>query len=659
MHTAELLRDIVLLLAASLPIVFLFQRIRVPALVGFLIAGVIVGPSATGLVRSTETADVLAEVGVVLLLFTIGLEVSLVELSQMRRVVLTGGTLQVLGTIGVAAATALAVGYPASEALVLGFLVALSSTAIVLKLLADRGELDAPHGRIALGVLLFQDLCIVPMMLLLPVLGQPQDLSAARVAATLGAAFAALAGIFYGARIVLPALLRQVLRLRIRELFIGTVVLICLGTAWLTAQLGLSLAIGAFIAGLVISESEYSHQVVAEILPLRDLLNSVFFISIGMLLDIRFVAANAAPLAALVLAVLFVKTCLTTAAVWPFARSARVACLVGIALSQIGEFSFVLAGEASRIGVLGVPTFQIVLTVSVITMLASPFLIAAAPAWTGRFAETVEPEPRAGESGPLADHVVIIGYGLNGRNLARVLRETGIPYRVLDLNAEAVRVARAAGETISFGDATRAVVLRHVGTATAAVVVIAISDPRATRRVVSAVRELTITAALIVRTRFVSEIEELYRLRADEVIPEEFETSVEIFARVLRRMHVPRNVIAMQINLIRGERYAVLRGQQLLGQPLEDLQAILEASTIETHLLLAGSPAAGLTIRDLQLRRRSGVTVIAVVHQGQSFTNPSPELRLHEGDVLVMIGSHAELAEAMCLLAPPAADVMG
>jgi CPA2 family monovalent cation:H+ antiporter-2 len=658
MHTAELLRDIVLLLAASLPIVFLFQRIRVPALVGFLIAGVIVGPSATGLVRSTETADVLAEVGVVLLLFTIGLEVSLTELSQMRRVVLTGGTAQVLGTIGVAAGAALAAGYPPSEALVLGFLLALSSTAIVLKLLADRGELEAPHGRIALGVLLFQDLCIVPMMLLLPVLGRPQELSAARIAATLGAAFGALVAIFYGARIVLPALLRRVLRLRIRELFVGTVVLICLGTAWLTAQLGLSLAIGAFVAGLVISESEYSHQVVAEILPLRDLLNSVFFISIGMLLDVRFVVANALAVAVLVLAVLLLKACLAAAAVWPFARSARLACLVGIALSQIGEFSFVLAGEASRAGVLGVPTFQIVLTVTVITMLASPFLIAAAPVWTGRFAETVEVAPPPGAREPIAEHVLIIGYGLNGRNLARVLRETGLPYRVLDLNAEAVRVAQAAGESISFGDATRAVVLRHVGAKAAAVVVVAISDPRATRRVVSTVRELNPTAALIVRTRFVSEIEELSRLGADEVIPEEFETSVEIFARVLRRMHVPRNVIAMQIDLIRGESYAMLRGRQLLGPSLDDLRAILEASTIETYLLLAGSPAAGQSIGELQLRRRTGVTVIAVVHHGQSITNPSPELRLHEGDVLVMIGSHAELAEAMSLLAPRGADAV-
>jgi CPA2 family monovalent cation:H+ antiporter-2 len=202
------------------------------------------------------------------------------------------------------------------------------------------------------------------------------------------------------------------------------------------------------------------------------------------------------------------------------------------------------------------------------------------------------------------------------------------------------------------------VVLRHVGAKAAAVVVVAISDPRATRRVVSTVRELNPTAALIVRTRFVSEIEELTRLGADEVIPEEFETSVEIFARVLRRMHVPRNVIAMQIDLIRGESYAMLRGLQLLGPSLDDLRAILEASTIETYLLLAGSPAAGQSIGELQLRQRTGVTVIAVVHHGQSITNPSPELRLHEGDVLVMIGSHAELAEAMSMLAPRVADAV-
>lgn len=652
METTELLRDVVVLLAVSLPVVFLFQRVKVPALVGFLAAGLLMGPSATGLIRRPETANVLAEIGVVLLLFTIGLEVSLRELTRFGRTVLAAGSLQVLATIAVVALIAGAAGASQSEALVLGFVISLSSTVIALKTLVDRGELDSPHGRLALGVLLFQDLCVVPMMMLLPVLSGPAGIEPGRVLLVLGKASLVIAAVFYVARIAFPAVMRQVLRLRIRELFVGAIVLLCLGTAWVTAQLGVSLALGAFIAGLVISESEYSHQVIAEVLPLRDLLTAVFFVSVGMLVDVGFVAEHAPLVFGFAAGVIALKTLLGAGAVRAFHGSPRIALLVGMVLAQVGEFSFVLAREAAHRGALRPEIFQSVLGVSVLTMLFGPFVIAAAPALALRLFESrMRPDEEVAEPA-VRNHVVVVGYGLNGQNLARVLRATAIPYRILDLNADMVRRAAAAGEPITFGDATRPNILQHARVPHAAVVVVAISDPVATRRVVSLIRQLNPGAAVIVRTRFVSEIEELYALGAEEVIPEEFETSVEIFARVLQRMHIPRNVIELQVDLIRGERYAMLRGLALTRRGVEDLRAILEASTVQTFRLAAESPAVSRSLRDLDLRGRTGVTVIAVVRDGQSHTNPPADFAFGAGDVLVMLGSHAELTAAALLLDP-------
>lgn len=652
MTAAPFLRDLVVLLAAALPMAFLAQTLRLPSVVGFLIAGIAIGPYGAGLIHTPQAVTVLAEFGVVLLLFTIGLESSLTRLFRLRREVLGCGTLQLCTTVAAIGAVAALAGLSTPRALTVGFIGALSSTAIVLQVLAERGELDTPHGQIALGILLFQDVCVVPIMLLLPVLGRPEGAGPLLIAQAIVTAVGGMAAVLFAARILFPRLMRQIVRLRSRELFIGSVVLFCFGTAWATEQLGVSLAIGAFVAGLVISESEYLHQVTAEILPFRDLFNSVFFMSVGMLLDPAFVGAHLLPLAGATAAIIVVKSALGATALMPFRRSWRLAVLVGALVAQVGEFSFVIANEAVRLALLDHGEFQFILAVSVLTMIVSVLVIGASPAVVRRlFGGRDEAGPAEDGAAP-AGHVVIVGYGLNGENLARVLRETGIPYRTIDLNNESVRNARERGEPIIFGDATRTVVLRHVHAETAGVIVVAISDAAATRRIVSVAREISPRASLIVRTRYVSEIEELYRLGADEVIPEEFETSVEIFARVLRRMHVPGNLIAMQVNLIRGERYAAMRGVTLPRQHAGDLAMVLEASTTETYLLLPKSPANDRRLADLDLRGHTGTTIIAVVREGHPYTNPGGDFLLRSGDVLVMLGSHAELAAATRLLEP-------
>ncbi|MBI3782051.1 MAG: cation:proton antiporter [Deltaproteobacteria bacterium] len=652
MHEPALLRDLVILFAAALPIVVVFQRLRMPSVVGFLIAGIFIGPYGIGLIPQSSDVDSLAELGLVLLLFVVGLELSFSKLLHIGRVLVLSGTLQVVLTAALTTAIAVVGGVSLRLAVFLGFLIVHSSTAIVLKLLADRHELDAPHGRLGLGVLLIQDLSLVPMMLLTRVITSPESGSWQAIALVLLKAAGALAIIVTVARMALPAMLRQVVRLRSRELFTGTIVVVALGAAWMAAGMGLSLALGALIAGLVISESEYSHQVVADILPFRDTFNSIFFLSVGMLVQPSYLFAHFAPLIGATLAVVAFKAILCTAILFVFARSLRVSIQTALCLAPLGELAFALARFAAPSTLMSDDQYQAFVTTAVLSMLAAPFLIAAAP----QLAATIERWMNRDASKPAAaaeappHRVVIIGYGLNGENLANVLRATGIPYTILELDPQRLKAARERGEPVQFGDATRLPVLEQAGVASAPVIVVAISDPGATRRIVALLRTLNDQGAVLVRTRYVAEIDELRRLGATEVVPEEFETSVEIFARVLRRLHVPRNIINIQIDLIRRSSYGMLRGLDLPRETLDQLGDILAATTTESFLVTADSPAVGQSLRDLRLRKVSGATVIAAVRDRAPQTNPPPEFEIRAGDILVMLGSHAQLDRAIQLL---------
>jgi monovalent cation:H+ antiporter-2, CPA2 family len=654
-HTIPLFEELLLLLLASVPIAFLFNRLRLPTIVGFMITGVVIGPYGLGLIREAEAIDFLAEIGVVLLLFTIGLEFSLRRIVEMRRLVMVGGGLQVLLTVALTAAVAYLLGRAFGQSLFFGFLFALSSTAIVLKSYVERAEIDAPHGRAGVGVLLFQDLSIVPMMLLVPALGGEEGVSAAAVVTRLLAAGAAIAGIIFAARKVVPYLLYQIVSLRSPEVFIISVVLLSLGTSWLTSQFGLSLALGAFIAGMVLSESEYSHQIVADILPFRDVFNSVFFISIGMLLSLSALWADLPTVLALVGALVVGKALVALAAVRILGYSLRVSVMAAVGLAQVGEFSFILAKVGVAQGLLPGADYQRFLAASILSMIATPFLIKAAPR-LGYAAHSffspgslLEPtvEGFAPAEAEMRGHVVIVGYGLNGRNLARVLARVRVPYVVLELNAEAVRDAGARGERIIYGDATRREVLHHVRVEQARSLVIAISDPSATRHTASLARRMNPDIHIIVRTRYMSELHDLIMLGANDVIPEEFETSIEIFSRVLREYGIARHEILRQVGQVRSEGYQMLRSPSLpLVGPSEIADALGGAST-ETLVVSPGSPAAGKTIGELQLRSRTGVTVIAVVREGSTEINPGPQHRIQIEDVLVLLGSPEQIDRAV------------
>jgi len=453
MNDLSFLRDFVIIFSVAIGINFLFHRLRIAPIVGYLIAGVLLGPSMLAIVKDVGLIEVLAEVGVILLLFLIGIEFSIDELIRINRAVFVGGFLQVFLTTVVVVLISLNFGISIEKGIFFGLLVAMSSTAIVFKLLSDRGEMDSPQGRISAGILIFQDLSVVAIVLLLPMLGGTSGFSAFNVLLNVFWALAVVGLVIVVSRFVIPLLLNNVVKIHSRELFLISIVLICFGTAWLTSLVGLSLALGAFLAGLVISESEYGHQAFSEILPLKDIFSILFFVSIGMLLDVNSVIRN--PLFVLlgVLSILVIKFAAGTLIPVVLGYPLRIGVLVGVALSQIGEFSFVLSKEGINLGLFSGDEYQVFLASAIITMVFTPFMIQG----SGRFSEYFERLPISNslkfgrfredvlKRAELKNHVIIVGFGLNGRNVSRVLSASDIPYVVLELNPETVRIEKKRG----------------------------------------------------------------------------------------------------------------------------------------------------------------------------------------------------------------------
>ena len=639
-----------MILLASVAIAFIFNRLRQPTIVGFMLTGVLIGPYGLGLIKDIKAIETLAEVGVMLLLFTIGLEFSLHRLLKMKRAVLLGGGLQVVITTGLVTLIALLIGRAIGQSIFFGFLVALSSTAIVLKSYVERAETDSPHGRVGIGILLFQDLSIVPMMLLIPILVGKEGTSALRVAITFGVATAAVAGIIFVARFLIPFLLNRIVKLHNPEVFIIFIVLTGLGAAWLTSSFGLSLALGAFIAGLILSESEYNHQVAADMLPLRDVFNSIFFVSIGMLLSLTALASDWLTVLAWTFALIAGKAILILAVVKVLGYSLRVSVTTAIGLAQIGEFSFILAQAGLLQGLFPESDYQRFLGAAILSMMATPFLIKAAPRIGHALQRLQESEPlpeiqgRETES-KLRDHVIIVGYGLNGRNLARVLRNADVPYAAVELNSEIIRAASLQGEQLIFGDATRREILHRAGLKDARILVLAISDPTASRHIVGLARLTNPQIKIIARTRYMEELPELLKLGANDVIPEEFETSIEIFTRVLRDYEISPDDIEQQAMEIRREGYQMLRKLSVLACVATGEDLVLVAT--ETVKLSADSVASGKTIKDLMLRTQTGTTIVAVVRNASREVNPAADFKLLAGDVLLLLGKPEQIALAV------------
>lgn len=657
MEDLGFLKDLLVVFVVAGAVVYLLHKIKIPAVVGLLVAGVLVGPNTLGLVHDEENVKLLAEIGVVVLLFTVGLEFSLSRLAKLWHIMLSVGLPQVLICgAGAFAATYWYLGTIGS-AIFAGMLVAMSSTAVVLKLFIDRGELPAPQGRISVTVLLFQDLLVMVFMLTLPLLA-PHEEGGESVGWGLLKGLASMALVLAATRFVIPHVLYHVVRTRNRELFLLHIVAVCLGTATLTAASGLSLALGAFLAGLALSDSEYAHQTLSEVLPFRDTLSSLFFVSVGMLLDLRYVVDHL-PLVSVIVAGIILLKFLSVAL--PMAVSGyplRIAVLSGLALAQIGEFSFVLASRGGDLGLLSPTDTQTFLASAVLTMVFTPALIGFGPKlveWLPKsgaprnwFADDEEAQGHAALSG----HVIICGYGINGRNVARILSDINIPFVVLEMNPITVRAQRKLGVPIYFGDCSRAAVLEYAGVHNASALMVAISDPATTRRAVQTARMLNPQLHILVRTRYLLDVEDLRKLGADEIVPEELETSLEIFARLLEHYHVPRNLIWDYVERLRSDHYGALRDERRISNRVQLPTEVLSQVDFELCSIRENSPVVGQTLATLNLRANTGATVIAVRRAGETVTNPGPNFAFVVQDIAILLGERTQLDQAILALDP-------
>ena len=650
-----LLQDILILLGFSVVIVFVLQKLKLPSIIGFLLTGVIIGPYGLSLINAVEQVEILSEVGVILLLFVIGMELSIKQLISIRKTVFVGGAFQVGVTVAVSALVYYLLGYSWGEAVFVGFLFSLSSTAIVLKTLQDRQEISAPHARNALAILIFQDIIVVPMMLITPMMaGESTDLGMS-ILSLVVKTLIVLVITYVGARYVVPRLMHAVAKTNSKELFLLVTITLCFAIAFLTSEAGLSLALGAFIAGLIVSESEYSHQATSIILPFRELFTSFFFVSVGMLLDLNFFIENIPIIGLLLLAVFVVKSAIAAAAVAILKYPTRTVLLTGLSLFQVGEFAFILSKVGIEYNLLTVETNQYFLSVSIVSMILTPFVIIFSESIADRFigvskklgldSTLVSDEDMAElETKSLENHLVIIGYGINGNNLARAAAASNIPYVVIEMNAETVKREKAKGVPIIFGDATQDHILETVHLSNARAAVVAISDNYATRSIIKNVRSHSDSLYLVVRTRYVKETSELIALGADEVIPEEFETSLQIFTRVLQNFLVPEDDIDQLTDKVRSDNYQLFKGD--LKRPKTYRPSDLVDFNITCLRMLADSNRfLGKPLNELNLRAEYGINILGIKRKDVMLESVQPDEIIKQGDILYIQGNQSKIEQ--------------
>ena len=642
------LSEIVIIFLLSIGVTLVCNRLRLPATVGFLITGVLCGPSAFGFVTDHEAIDQVAEVGVAMLLFTIGMELSGDALSRLKRPVFLGGSLQIGLTIAAVAGLALLYGTNWQRGVFWGCLVALSSSAIVLRILQERGTGSTPTGRLSLAILVFQDIMVAPMLLCVPLLAGTLDLSLKDAALSVLRVALILGGVLVVAHFGLNRLMEAVMRTRTREILLLTTLGLCLGMALLTSYLGLSLSLGAFLAGLLLARSQYSMSVIAGILPYRDVFMSLFFISVGMMLNVGYFAGHFVTIIVGALLFVLIKSVLTLPAVLVQGYPLRAAIITGLSLAQVGEFSFVLAAQGLAAGLFDPDAYQNFLAVSVLTMMLTPGLIAVAPSVAdavarlrGRNLPAVA-EADAEKDGELEDHLIIVGFGISGKHLAHVAHESGIPYTILEMNPETVRRYRDK-EPIAQGDATQPVVLEHLGVEKARVLAIIISDPAAVRAITIEARKMNPNLYIVARTRFVTEVTPLHSLGANDVIAEEFETSIEVFSHVLAQYLVPRQDIDAFAAHLREANYRMIRRMSTTVDSLTDVAGRLPDMGVQAMRIGADSPLCGQELKDCGLRPHYGVTVVAILRHDEVEAAPGPHFRFEVDDVVYIFGSKDKL----------------
>lgn len=643
-----MLSDIVWIFGLATLVILVFMRLKIPTIIGFLFTGALAGPYGLSLVQASTTVDILSEIGVILLLFVIGMEFSLKSLMAIKKAVFIGGALQVTLTILFTTIVAYFLNFDWAVSVFIGFLFSLSSTAIVLKLLQEGGQINTIPGRTTLAILIFQDIVIVPLMLFTPMLaGETDNVAWALFLMALKGTLVVILTLL-SAKYLVPTLLYRIAKTRNEELFLLSIIVICFAVAYATSLLGLSLGLGAFLAGLIISESDYSHHATGKILPFREVFLSFFFVSVGMLFDITFLFEHILPILGLTLLTFVIKFITATVAVRAIGQGFKEAFMVAFSIFQVGEFSLLLAKVGLKFELLDADTYQYFLAISILTMAVTPFVLKKREEIScgilnlplpkrlnKRFGNEDQPEIKLEDD--LKDHLVIIGFGLNGRNLSKAAKTADIPYAIIEMNPVTVREESLKGEPITYGDAANETVLEHANINKARVAVIAISNAEATKRIIATIRHLTQNPYIIVRTRYVNEIEENLKLGADEVIPEEFETSIEIFTRVLGKYLIPRHDIEEFTEEVRSHNYELFRFTAGDKMPRKKID-LPEINFVGVMVEKDSGKYINRPLKEAGLREELGINVVAIKRSGKTITNIHPEEKLKLGDVVYVAG---------------------
>ncbi len=652
MDGLKFFHQLIIILGFSIPVIYVFNKIKLPSIIGFLITGIIIGPFGLKLIDDTAGIQFLAEIGVAFLLFTIGIEIQLSRfLKHLSEILLTGG-MQILCTFIAGMAIGLAMQLSVSQSVFIGFILAHSSSALILKILKDRSDENAPQGRISIGVIIFQDMMVVPMMLLIPFLAGGSGADPLLILWKVVKSILIIVVILIAARYVVPRLLERLVNMNMRDVLVIASVVITMGIAGITESLGLSLAIGAFLAGLALSDTDFTHQIISDITPFRDVFLSVFFVSFGMILNLDFLRSNPAYIILISLTIILIKATIVFGLVKLLGYPLRVALLSGVLLSQIGEFSFVLASQGFKNNIISNDIYQTFIGASVLTFIVTPLLVSLVYYLLARKnifdpAQDVKPDERAQAS----NHVIICGMGLNGRNLVRVLKDTAINYVIIDLNFQKIKKSKSKGDQNTiWGDASSVEILRRANVEAARVMVIALSDRFLTKSCLSNAKAINPKLHVIVRTKYLADIEDLLALGADDVIPEEFETSIQIFSRVLKMFHIPNSIILTQGNIIRNKSYGVFREVRYTQEAFDQISQILAQGTIETYFIAAGNPIIGRSIRDVNLKAQCGALIINIIRNNQTITNPPSEFILEAADQMIIFGSHSAIDQALVIL---------
>ena len=645
----EMMLAIVILISLAIALLYIGQHFKLPSIVSFLIIGILVGPFGFALITNQSAIEMVGQIGIILLLFTIGLEFSFEKLLRSWRIVIIGGLVQVCTTIVAITLITTYFKMPFNEALVFGFIVSLSSTAIVMKILQERGEVDTIQGRTLLGILIFQDLAIIPMILITPFLVGSGGPDFEHLPVQMGKVAGLLIVIIIMAKWIIPAFLFRVVRLRSRELFFITIAGICVLIAWLTSEAGLSVTLGAFVAGLIIGESDYNIDALSHIIPFRDVFAAIFFLSIGMLLNTRMVLDNMYWVAFIVLLIIGVKILTGAFAAAVLGMPARVCIFTGFALCQIGEFSFVLAQSGLDSALIPIAVYQLFLAAAIITMALTPFAMNASPKavdilyrlFPQRISRNaMETDMSDNGSAALSDHIIIAGYGVTGKSVSRAAELTGIPYVVIDLNPEIIKQEKAARRTrVIFGDAVQEEILEHAGIRRARTLVVVVSEEIAIPRIVHRARSLSPSVYIIARTRHIRHAKKLLDLGADEVVSEEFEAAREIFTRALRKYQFPETEISKIVDRLQAWGYGKFIKNAENNQQISGIDTLLHSLRIHTIFVEPGSTAAGKTLAELDLKNGFGIMDYGFRRDGITTMHPDENICLQEGDALILFAS--------------------